>query len=60
MKRSVPVAVAVAIPYPVAFTDRVTFFLPRETSSDAWEFLAGPLLFLGIMATMVAFLLAVS
>lgn len=60
MKRSVPVAVAVAMPYPVALADRVTFFLPRQTSSEAWEFLAGPMLFLGIMATVVAFLLAVS
>jgi uncharacterized membrane protein YphA (DoxX/SURF4 family) len=58
MKR--PVAVAIAIPFPVPFADRVTFFLPGETTSDAWEFVAGPMLFLGIMATIVAFLLAVA
>lgn len=58
MKRPVPVAIA--IPYPVAFADRVTFFLPKDRASDAWEFLAGPVLFLGIMATISAFLLAVS
>jgi hypothetical protein len=58
MKR--PVAVAVAIPFPLTFADRVTFFLPGEKTSDAWEFLAGPMLFLGIMATIVAFLVAVT
>ncbi|MGA8893449.1 MAG: hypothetical protein WB493_17950 [Anaeromyxobacteraceae bacterium] len=58
MKR--PVAVAVAIPFPVPFADRITFFLPREGTSDAWDFMAGPMLFVGIMATIVAFLLAVS
>jgi len=56
MKRAVPVAVAVPFP----FQDRVTFFLPNDASLDAWEFLAGPMLFLGIMATIVAFLLAVA
>ncbi len=49
MKR--PVAVAVAIPFPITFLDR---------SSYAWEFLSGPVLFLGILATIVAFLVAVT
>jgi hypothetical protein len=49
MKR--PVAVAVAIPFPISFSDR---------SADAWEFLSGPVLLLGILATIVAFLVAVT
>lgn len=60
MKRAVPAAVAVAIPFPASLADRATFFLPKDPSSDAWEFVAGPMLFLGIMATIVAFLLAVT
>ena len=60
MSRPVAVAVAVAIPLPVSFAERATFFLPQQPGPDVWEFLSGPMLFVGVMATIVAFLLAVT